>query len=274
MLARAFAGPLNLRALRGYMQPMTDPRPFRRAALALLLAAALPGCAVFRTPPPLTLESAYTQGMEAYNAKRYGRAVELLGQFVPSAAGDPRLKGALMALARAQLERRDYVSATAQFLRVATEFPRDPEAAEARFGLCDAYKRLSPRPQLDQEYTTAAITYCESYASIYPGTPQAEQARQWVADMRGKLAEKGYENGFFYFRRGLYDAAVVYFNDVVAQYPETRWAPAALLRLTEAYDRMGYREEHASTRQRLLREYPQSPEARNLAAAPADSAGR
>ena len=40
--------------------------------------------------------------------------------------GDPRLKTALMALGRSQLETRDYISATAQFLRVATEFPRDP----------------------------------------------------------------------------------------------------------------------------------------------------
>jgi outer membrane protein assembly factor BamD len=256
------------------MQPMTDSRTFRRAALALLVAAALPGCALFRTPPPLTVESAYAQGMAAYNAGQYRRAAELLGQFVPNATSDPRLKTALMALGRSHVETREYVSATAEFLRVATEFPRDPEAAEARFGLCDAYHRLSPRPQLDPEYTQAAITYCESYASIFPGTPQAAQAQQWVAEMRGKLAEKAYDNGFFYFRRGLYDAGVVYFNDVLAQFPETEWSPRALLRLVEAYGRMGYREEEAAARARLLREYPQSPEARNLAAAPADSAGR
>lgn len=257
------------------MQPMTDPRPFRRAALALVVAAALPGCAIFRTPPPLTVESAYAQGMQAYNAGRYRRAAELLGQFVPNATSDPRLKGALMTLGRAHLETREYVSATAQFLRVATEFPRDPEAAEARFGLCDAYHRLSPRAQLDPEYTNAAITYCESYASIYPGTPPAAQAQQWVTEMRDKLAEKTYGNGFFYFRRGLYDAAVVYFNEVLTQFPESQqWSSAALGRMVEAYGRMGYREEEAAARARLLREYPQSPEARILAAAPADSAGR
>ena len=71
--------------------------------------------------------------MEAYNAGRYRRAAELLGQFVPNATGDPRLKGALMALGRSNLEIRDYVSATAQYLRVATEFARDPEATDARY---------------------------------------------------------------------------------------------------------------------------------------------
>ena len=253
---------------------MTDHRNIRRAALALLAAASLGGCAIFRTPPPFTAETAYTQGMEAYQAGRWRRAAELLSQYVSAAGPDPRLKGALMALGRSHLETREYVPAAADFLRVATEFPSDPEAREARFGLCQAYHLLAPRPQLDPEYTTAAITYCESYASLYAGTPEAQQALQWVTELRGRLAEKQYQNGFFYFRRGLYDAAVVYFNDVLAGYPDTPAASASLARLVEAYGRMGYREEEAAARQRLLRDYPQSTEAAALAAAPADSAGR
>ena len=252
---------------------MTDHRPIRRAAFALLVATSLGGCALLRTPPPLTVETAYTQGMEAFEAGRYRRAAELLTQFVTSTGADPRLKGALMALGRSHMETREYVSAASDYLRVATEFPTDPEARDARFGLCRAYHSLSPRPQLDPEYTTAAISYCESFASIYPGTPDAQQAQTWVGELRGKLAEKAYQTGFFYYRRGLYDASVVYFNDVLAQYPETSWAPAALNQLMLAYGRMGYREEEAATRQRLLTQYPQSPEARVLAAAPADSAG-
>jgi outer membrane protein assembly factor BamD (BamD/ComL family) len=124
---------------------MTDFRPIRRAALALLAAAALTGCAVFRTPPPLTVESAYTAGMQAFQDGRHRRAAELLSQFVAAAGADARLKGALMALGRSHLETRDYVTAAADFLRVATEFPSDPEAATARFGLCEAYHSLAPR---------------------------------------------------------------------------------------------------------------------------------
>ena len=50
-------------------------------------------------------------------------------------------------------------------------------------------------------------------------------------------------------------------------------APTALLRVVESYQRMGYREEEAAARQRLLAEYPQSAEARTAApAAPAAAA--
>ena len=241
-----------------------------RRAAALLSAAALTGCGIFATPAPLTVDSAYAQGIAAFEAGRFGRAAELLGQFVTAAGADPRLKPALMALARSHVERREYVTAASEYLRVATQYPTEPEAVQARFGLCDTYRRLSPRPQLDPEYTIAAITYCESYASLYPGTPEAQQATQWVTELRVKLATKSYLNGFFYFRRGLYDAALVYFNEVLRLYPETPVAPTALLRLVESYDRMGYAEEEAAARARLLRDYPQSPEALSLATPPAD----
>lgn len=248
---------------------MMIPNPIRGAVLALLAAATLGGCALFRTPPPLTAELAYQQGAEAFERGRYRRAAELLGQFVTASTGDARIKPALMMLARSHMETGEYVTATAEYLRVATEFPSDPESIQARFGLCDAYHRLSPRPQLDQEYTSAAITYCESFAELFPSTPEAAQALGWVAEMREKLATKTYQSGFFYFRRGLYDAAVVYFNQVLEQFPRSATAPTALLRLMESYGRMGYAEEQAAARQRLLAEYPQSAEARSLAPAPA-----
>ncbi|HYH79881.1 MAG TPA: outer membrane protein assembly factor BamD, partial [Longimicrobium sp.] len=122
--------------------------------------------------------------------------------------------------------------------------------------------------QLDQQYTETAITYCQSYAGYYAATPQADTARNWVTEMREKLAYKAYLNGMFYLRRQAHDAAVIYFNDAVNGYPETKWAPAALARVVEAYGRVGYREEAEEARQRLLRDFPQSPEAQTLAAAP------
>jgi len=246
--------------------------PTRRAARAALLAVLfLPACAVFKKQVPLTPEQSYTRGMTAYNAKDYGRAVEHLGRWVQAnAAGDPRMPAALLALARSHVETGDYLTAGSEFLRVVTDYPRSPEQTPARFGLCDAYYRLSPKAPLDQQYTHAAITYCDSYAEYYGTTPEAATARQWVADMREKLAEKSYLNGMFYFRRGAYDASVIYFNDAADQFPGSRWAAASLLKVVQAYERIGYKEEAEEARQRLRTRFPDSPEARSLApAAPA-----
>lgn len=243
---------------------------FRRGASALLLAlSVLPGCALFRREQPLTPDVAYERGMEAYRAERWGRAATLLNAWSLSASGDPRLPEGLFALGRSRAEIGDHLLASADFLRIVTDYPSSPLQQPARFELCRAYRRLSPRAQLDQEHTQSAIAYCESYAQYYAATPQADTAREWVADLTVRLAEKLYETGFWYFRRGLYDASVIYFQDAAEQYPRTEVAPRALARMAEAYDRIGYKEEAQAARDRLRRDYPESQEARSLAAAPA-----
>jgi len=248
---------------------MTRIRFGRRAAAALLVTLFLPACAVFRKEQPLTPEMAYVRGMQAYQAKRWTRAAELIKRWVDAnAAGDPRMPQALLALGTAHVRMGENLTASSELLRLVTEYPQAPEQQQARFGLCEAYHALSPKAQLDQQYTATASTYCASYAEYYAATPQADTARRWVAEMNEKLAYKSYLTGMFYFRRQAIDAAVIYFNDTVNGWPESRWAPAALARVVEAYTRIGYREEADQARQRLLRDFPQSPEARAAAAAP------
>ena len=230
---------------------------------ALLALPALSGCLLFKTPPPLTAEVAFQRGMDAYRAQRWGRAATLLQTWVDASAGDPRLPDALYALGHARMETGEFLLAASTMLRIVTDYPTNPRQQDARFRVCQAYKRLSPRPQLDQEHTQTALIYCDSYAQYYPQTPQADTARQWVSTLRENLARKEFEAGAWYARRGFLDAAVIYFQRAADEYPDTPVAPAALLRLAETYDRLGYKEEAEEARTRLRRDFPQSPEARS-----------
>lgn len=239
------------------------PASLKRLPIALACVLLLAACGGNRGPAQLSPDTLYERGMAAYRAGSYGRAVELLDRFLLGSLGDPRAHEARMAVARSRMERREYILAAGDYSRLLNESPPDSLQVPARFGLCDAYQRLSPRPQLDQEYTGSALAYCESVATAYPATPEGRQAGEWVRDLRAKLAQKSYDNGMFYFRRGAFDAAVVYFSEAVEQFPGTAVAPAALLRIAESYDRIGYREEAAEARSRLLRDYPQSAEARS-----------
>jgi outer membrane protein assembly factor BamD len=237
-----------------------------RIASAALLAGTLAACGTRRPAPAPGPDGLYTRGMELHQAGSHRRAAEVLGQFVQQHAGDPRVPQALLTRGRAHMGAREHVLATADFMRVVTEFGSNPLARDARFALCEAYVALAPRTALDQEYTRAAVAYCDQYATTYTSTTEADRARLHVIEMRSRLAQKVYDNGLFYFRRRWNDAAIVYFNEVVSDYPETPQAPAALMRLYETYGRMRYEEEQAETRTRLLRDYPQSAEARQLAA--------
>lgn len=240
----------------------TSIRRFSLAVLGILLLA---GCTSRQIPPAqLGPDVLFQRATEAYQTERYGRAIELLDAFVQSFAGDPRIPDARMTLGRAYLAREEFLSAAGEFQRLVSDYPLDPRAQEARLLTCEAYSELSPEPPRDQEYTRVAISHCESVATLYPQTDAAARATALVAQLRHKLARKAYETGMFYFRRGAYDAALVYLSEAVDQYPETPVAPTALLRIVESYDRVGYEEEEAEARARLQRDYPESAEARGL----------
>lgn len=242
---------------------MKNARYFR--FVVLILVAVATGCAGNRVnPAQLPADELYQRANERFEARDFGDAIPLLEVFVQQYLGDPRAPQARYNLGRAYMARREYVTAASHFQRLVEDFPSSPLNVPARFATCESYVLLSPRPQLDQEYTEVAIAHCESVATNFPGTPEAEKAAGFLTELREKLAGKAYDNGAFYMRRKAYDAAVVYFNEVLRNFPTSRYMPATLARLAETYTLMGYVEEADAARERLLEEFPDSPEAQQL----------
>ncbi len=235
-----------------------------RALVALLLLVA--GCGARQENLSLLpADEMFARAEVAMANRDFDDAIPLLEYFVLQYIGDPRAPDARMMLGEAHMERRDYTTAANHFQRMVNDFPLHARALEARFRTCEAYYRLSPRVPLDQEYTIAAMLHCESVAQYYPGTQEASDAQEYVDAMIHKLAEKTYNTAMHYFRRRAYDATVVYLNEVVDRFPQTSIAPVALSHLVETYEIIGYVEDAEETRQQLLRDYPQSPEAQGLA---------
>jgi outer membrane protein assembly factor BamD len=238
---------------------------YRSAVVACLLLLA--GC--MKRPPnyaAMPADDLYQLASTAYEERNFGRATQLLDVFVQQHLGDPRAPQARLLLGQAHMERKEFLTAATHFQRLINDFPASPLQREARFGICEAYTRLSPRPPLDQEYTQSAVLHCESVAESYPGTEEGREAAEQVVELRDKLARKLYETGLYYFKRRAYDSAVVYFNEVLDLYPQTRFAPTALSQLIQTYDLIGFVEEAQEARERLQRDYPDSPEARALRA--------
>jgi outer membrane protein assembly factor BamD len=239
----------------------------RIAAVGLLLAAAvLSACGARESPlAQLAPEDLWTQGIEHYNARRWNDAIRYFDRFVLVGGADPRVHQARFYAAEAHFHRREYITAATRFTEVAGDLGRTELAAQARFMACRAYNELSPRPQLDQEYTRAAIDHCQALIDYFPDSEYVEPATEIVDRMWHRLAAKTFQGGDWYQRRRAYDSALIYYEDVVRLYPRTSYAPRALRRMMEIYDALDYDEELEETRARLLRLYPDSPEARALA---------
>lgn len=214
----------------------------------------------------------------AYESGKWSRAIAALERLTLAFPNHERIVEARLRLGQAYFHKGDYLIAASEFERIIERYPAHELADDAALGVCEAYSGLSPIPQRDQTYTERGITACENVMRSYPGTESVARASPLRDSLRMKLAEKDYQNGDFYFRRHLYDSAIIYYQHVVERYPDTSVAPKALLRLVEVYTRIGYAEDAEAARDRLLRDYPDSPEARRLVnadgALPPRDAGR
>jgi outer membrane protein assembly factor BamD len=231
----------------------------------LLLGLVLGGCAS-RGPAfgSMDGDALFQYGMERLAERRWGDAAEAFQQMLLAYSNHPRSQEARFRLGEAYQGRREWITAATEFNRLATEFPAGAWADDARFQTCRSYSRLAPRPQLDQEYTRVAIEHCRSLLAYYPDSDYAPESRELIAVMTERLAEKEYLTGEHYFNRRAFDSAVIYYQGLVADYPASPWAPRALLRLVQTFERLGYDQEAGAARNRLLTEYPGSAEARQV----------
>ncbi len=238
--------------------------PVAALLAAALLAGLLTGCA--STPPyqGLSSQELFDTGAREFEEEDWDEAVKVFERLIFADPTFDRLVEARMYVARAYFNRDEYLTAVAEFSRILDRHPGHPLAREASLGVCQAYAALSPHVQRDQTYTIQAYNACENTLADFPGTPVAAEARVLRDQMWEKMAEKEFIAGDFYFRRKMYNSAILYFDTVVERYPRTEAAARALLHLHRSYVGLGWNREAEEAKARLLREYPDSAAAREI----------
>lgn len=218
----------------------------------------------------MSADSLFAYATNRLEGRNWDDAAQAFQQFTFQFPSDTRYQEARFRLGEAYFGKREYVTSASEFDRLASDFPSGAYAAEARLKVCDSYARLSPKPPLDPQYTESAIEHCESLIAYHPRSPLVARAHEIIAEMHDKLAEKIYRTGDYYFKIRAYDSAVKYFDDTLTRYPESTIVPMVLFRLWETYTRLGYTEEANTARDRLIRDHPQSAEARRIQAMSGD----
>ncbi len=167
-------------------------------------------------------------------------------------------------LAESRLRGGKELDAADEFRRLATGRPNSPWADDAQYGVCRAYYAASPKVSLSQEFTRRAVEECQRLLQFFPGSELREEAERELALSQAKLAEKSFTVGEYYFKRRFYESARVYYEKALSEQPAPELMPELLEQLYESYSNMGFDNEARTVRDRLLNEYPDSEEARQL----------
>jgi outer membrane protein assembly factor BamD len=243
----------------------------RRIAVAVALVA-LAACGGGRKPEvatspanspgfegasPQQLDSMYRLSERHVRHGKWDDAIKqlerLLLEFSP---GDSRISQARFWLGEAKFATGAHLEAAREFRRVSDETPNDRLAPEALLRVGDVYSDLWRRPELDPSYGQTALSTYQELLNRYPNSTAASRAQDRIAELQERFAYKEYRAALYYFKLKAYDSAILYLKDVVATYPRASVAPDALLKLVEAYRRLGYQEDVQETCGYLRRFHP------------------
>ena len=205
------------------------------------------------------VDSLWSKAMSGVRTGKWADAVKQLErallEFEP---GDARGPQAHFFLGEAHFAMGSQLTAAREFRKVSDETPNDPLAAEALLRAGDAYADLWRRPELDPSYGQTALATYQELLNRYPGGTPAKRAQERINDLQERFASKEYKAALYYFRLKAYDSAILYLKDLVATYPRAQVAPAALMKLVQAYRTLGYKEDVQETCGYIRRFHPKA----------------
>lgn len=239
---------------------MTRSSPAVRATLLVAALAVASACRPGFQPRGFASSAAlFTASLREYNLKHYDNAVTGFERLtLDLSARDSLLPLSHWYLAHAHELKNEHLLAASSYARLAESFPDDSLAPAALLLAGRSYSELWRRPDLDPTYGDLAQIQFRQLASLYPDSPFKKQADSASMDIDERKAAKDFGIGMHYVRRKAYESSLIYFKDVVKDYPATKTARDALLEMVVVYRRpeLKYVPEAAETCVTLRTAYP------------------
>lgn len=232
--------------------------------VVVLIGLLASGCSSPSPPDELRGDDLFAWAQDYFDDEAYGAARSGFQTFLLRSPLSPMTDSAQYMLAESQLRYGQEVDAADEFARLSIGRPDSPLADDAQFGVCRAYFEAAPRVSLSQEYTQRAITECERLLQFFPASDLRGEAEALLVQARGKLAEKSYSVGKYYYDRKFYEAANVYFEKAMSEQPTVELLPILLVAMYDSYSRIGFDTEARTVRDRLFEEFPDSSEAAEI----------
>jgi outer membrane protein assembly factor BamD len=178
-----------------------------------------------------------------FNQGDYHKAEVEYKDFLASFAGDERSDYAQFRLAESYRNNEEYSLAAVEYRILITDYGYSEYVDDAFFleGVC--YYKEAPRPERDQIKTYTALGKINRFLKMFPDSPRQEEALKLRLNIYRHLGEKEFMNAKLYFSKEEYEAALVYLDKVIENYPGTRWEKKSLYYKALIMEKRGDHEE-------------------------------
>jgi len=106
-------------------------------------------------------------------------------------------------------------------------------AADALFRAALAYNKQAQTADYDQSTAGQAIATFTDFMTLYPDDKRVPQAQKIITALKSEQARGNFQIAKFYEKRKRWNGALVYYNEVLVQDPNSPYANEARLRIDE-----------------------------------------
>jgi len=155
------------------------------------------------------------------------KAIEIFEQVVKNAPYGKSGPQAQFQIGQAYEKQKDYLAAVRAYEKILERYPDEPMAEKAQFQIGLSYRKEASRAEYDQNAANQAIAAFSDYTTRYPRTDNVAKADQYRVALKVEQSKGLFRVAQFYEKSKNNKAALIYYNEVIAQNPKSEWAANA-----------------------------------------------
>lgn len=190
--------------------------------LTLILFALLTSCnSVEKVLSSEDFGYKYNVAKQYFAHKKYVNTITVLENVQPFYRGTPQDDSITYLMAKSYYLDGDVLYGEHYFDELRRNFPRSKFIEEADYLTAMCNYNISPRSDLDQDYSIKAMRLFSLYIDKYPNSPMREDCEKKYKELNDKLIYKAYIAAKLYYNIGQYKAAMVSLHNCLVDYPES-----------------------------------------------------
>ena len=162
-----------------------------------------------------------TKAFEYYEKEDFQKAQSLFELVLSNIKGTKKAEKANFYYSYTHFHLKEYLLSAFYFRNFANTFTNSEFREEAAFMSAYSNYKMSPTYRLDQSNTQQAIEEFQLFVNLFPKSARVQQCNNLIDELRRKLEEKAFGEGELYFDLKQYQSAVISFDNLLRDYPES-----------------------------------------------------
>jgi outer membrane protein assembly factor BamD len=178
----------------------------------------------------------FEQAMSLFNKGKYNQAIKLFQEIIFNYPTTTYAIDAQYYLGEAYFRKKDYRAAIQEYEFFLSNYPNNPYLEDVYYKLALAYFKYVPAIDRNDSLVQRSWELLEFLEENFCNNVYSAKIKDIKKEIQNRWAQKYYNIGYLYYRGGELDAAKIYFNFVLNEYPDTQWALQSNYMLARIYE--------------------------------------